>query len=341
MDTTTNNARILKPLGDLSIFPREIRDEIYGHVLPRAKKYRAFYSSSICRPFNYERHDRRAHTDFKRKEWIGSNMSILRLSKAIKDEAMLLLYSEGTFCFRDCINPHDIDVPWHPKADVIDRMTNIELFHDPTCIPEWEMLSFTEHPRCAGARLLEFFQGVSVTRKSILIVLDADDDGWLDVATAMVPWRLFSQLFKVLRHLTGFQTVTLRLLVKPSSLAGATVKEWQDLRGWAKLSAELETLLTAMSQDLEPTLGNSSAMSEIVSGPKEIGFYGQTHVTFHPRDHLAAIPKAKKDAMGINTPRVLSRSTNEAAKSLSQSQIDNLIAKRKTDQHHQAGLRNP
>ena len=297
MNTTPTNTKVLKPLGDLSVFPREIRDEIYRHVFPTSKKYRAFYSSSICRPAYYE-----TPTAFKRKEWTGSNLSIMRLSKAIKDEAMALLYSEGTFCFHDCLfNPHGINVLQHQNADAINRMTNVVLFYDATQVFEDETFAATNpNYDCAGAGLLGFFQEVSVMRKSILIVLVVFDYyAWKGDATAMVA----SPLFKVLRHLTGFQTVTLRVIASYTSYhslqstAGTTAKTWQSTQQWAKLYAGLESILNAMSQDLEPTLGNSSAMSELVPGPEEFEYSGQRHVTFHPRDHLAAVSKAKKDAM--------------------------------------------
>ncbi len=286
MDTTPTNTKILKPVGALSVFPREIRDEIYRHVFPTSKRYRAFYSSSICRPSYYEKPDDFAHTDFKREEWIGSDLSLLRLSKAIKEEAMPLLYSEGTFCFCESLNPDNIDVLQHQNADAINRMTNIELFLGAAYVPQ--LLAATKSYHRAGAGPLEFFQGVSVMRKSIFIVLVLFNDEWLDDATAMVA----RHLSKVLKHLTGFQTVTQRLVVRPYDCPLA--KEWQDERGWAKW---LETLLSAMSQDLELTLGNSSAMSELLSGAEDFGFYRQTHVTFHPRDHVVATSKAKKDAI--------------------------------------------
>ncbi len=291
MDTTPTNTTMLKPLGDLSVFPREIRDEIYRHVFPSSKRYRAFYSASICRPAI-------------RQEWVGSDLSILRLSKAIKDEAISLLYSEGTFCFRDCVNPDYIHALRHPNADVIDRMTNIELFHDAIYVPEWEMLAATK-PYCAGAGPLEFFQGASVMRKSIHISLEIFDGAWLNYATAMAVWRPF----KVLRHLIGFQTVTLRLIAictsfpRPQGSAGNKLKESQPPRRWAKLYRGLDTSLSAMSKDLEPTLGNRSAMSELVPGPDGFWYSGQRHVTFHPRDHLVSISKEKKETMEMKNSK--------------------------------------
>lgn len=80
--TARTNTKTLKPLGNMSRFPREIRDEIYRHVF--SNTYKAFYSSLIFRrTFDYNpEFSRRVYN--KREKRTESNMSILRLSKAIK-----------------------------------------------------------------------------------------------------------------------------------------------------------------------------------------------------------------------------------------------------------------
>ena len=69
------------------------------------------------------------------------------------------------------------------------------------------------------------------------------------------------------------------------------------------LYAGFTSLFAAMSKNLESSLGKSSAMSELVPGEcmyfesnlkGSFDVSGQREIVFHPRDHLAAVSKAKK-----------------------------------------------
>lgn len=310
MGIDSTNKKTLKPLGDLSLFPREIRDEIYRHVFP--KKYKAFYSSSIVRPTVLKQTDLQAVHFSMYHDWTASNLSILRLSKAIKDEAMPILYSEGTFRFYYGLGPqYPKEVPQLPNIDITNRMTNVEIVYDAQLDPHMdpEADSYLEWDAsncygCAPAGPLEFFQGVTISRKSILIELRGCSFG-VYLATKVTG----SPLSRSLRQVTGFKDVTLRLATNkgvycPAKWTSkAQGKEWIDAGEWEKLYAGFIPLFRAMSKNLEPALGKSSAMSELEPGESSsrLSSSGQRHIVFHPRDHQATISKqgdkTKKDPM--------------------------------------------
>lgn len=323
MKTAATNTETPKPLGNLSLFPREIRDEIYRHVC--SSTYVAFYSSSIVRPITHDKPNYCSNTFSECDMCAEDHLSVLRLSKAINNEAMLILYSEGTFVFEYGLghtNPsglkigytrlridsdwsfyrlgqeYDSGAPQHPYANIIERMTNIELRYDATLCQgldfEWDMSDYSDSFTSAPAGPLEFFQGVVVMRDTITVELKLSN--WINSATKMMtsPW------FRALKQLTGFRTVILGLVAEaePCLPLLDPGREWLDNDETDKLYAGFEPLLHAMSKNLEPTLGNGS-MSSCVSGGYEIPKFGTRYVVFHPRDHQAAILKAKNGTMNM------------------------------------------
>lgn len=288
-----------KPLGDLSLFPRELRDEIYRHVF--TKMYKAFYSSSIVKPAFYDESTDHSLSliERDREERTGSDLSILPLQKAINKEAIRLLYSKSTFCF--CYNVRPDYFPHSPQlgnVDITKRMTHIAISCNVGCASKidsipghslaWSSMSYL------GARAgpLAFFQGVSIIRESILVDLRLYE--WSIYAASLT----VSPLFDALKQLTGFKTVTLRI----TSMSGhcypaqetseATIQELLEAKQWEKLYAGFGPLLSAVSDALEPALGNRSAMELLVNTADDLSSrHGQCHTTFHPQAHLAAISK--------------------------------------------------
>ena len=277
MDKPPTSPKTLSPYGDLSIFPREIRDEIYRQVLPA--KYRAFYSDSIVRPALYDTLE-----NFLPR-WIASDLCILRLSKAISDEAMSILYLEGTFYFP--LGPSDY---LHPNAAITNRMMSVHF---------WFNMPFDDYPDrfCSPEPgPLLWFQGDTITRKSIEIVVNLYR--WSGDVTELTR----SPLIPSLKKLTGFETVTLGLYTisdqycPPKGTTKATKKIWSDAEEWEKLYAGFEPLFHILSKELEPSLGCSSAMSELTAGEYGLRMDGKRHIVFHPR---SATSKAKRDAANM------------------------------------------
>ena len=309
MKTTSTITKTRKPLGDLSYFLREIRDEIYQYVLSR--KYKAFYSCSIVRPTGIQKTDLQIVDIPIYHNLTASNLSILRLSKAIKDEAMSIFYSEGTFRFY--YSPrlgqsYLKEGPQIPNFDVISRMTNIEIIYD-TQINPIVFSTQTASSMYAGAPAgpLEFFRGSNVSRRFILIVLRLC--GW---AAYCASEMTKSPLFRSLKEMTGLKNMTLRFITNGNVYCSPQIrdriqsKEWVLAGEWDKLYAGFTPLFTAMRKDLEPSLGKSSAMSELVPGESmyfdpnlrdRFEVSGQREIVFHPSDHLAAKSKANKSKM--------------------------------------------
>ena len=212
-------------------------------------------------------------------------MSILRLSKAIKDEVMPLFYSEKTFCFYYS-PPYEEGTPLHPKTDITVRLMNVTLFYEAN---DYDRDHETLTHYFARVGPLQFFRGATIVRHSIIVELHLREWSGDDTVT------IGSPLFRGLEQLTGFKTVTITF----------AVKEWMDTEQWEKLYAGFEPLLSAMSKVLEPTLGSCSATSELVSreggcpGEDTVSWFSLRGITFHPRDHLASISKAKKDTMNM------------------------------------------
>ena len=282
--TKTNN-----PLGDLSLLPPEIRDEIYRHSLPQGK----YYWSTLLIPSGFYDHDPCLHPCTRRNE-----PTVLCLSKAIKEEAMSVFYLDGTFVYRYGIEELGSLVPQQSSAD---NMNNIEIFYNaslPAMDSGDELVNHNTSVSydLATAGPLNSFRGDTITRKSIHIVLALCK--WWRYATKMST----SPLFDALKELTGFETVTLSLA---AAVAGHYVDDddwWPKDEEWEGLYTGFGSVLYEMSISLEPSLGKSSAVSELE--PQEIiddclsGLMyrsGIRDVVFHPRSHHAAIAKAKKE----------------------------------------------
>lgn len=301
METAPATTETISPLGDLSRFPREIRDEIYRNVFP--KRHKVLYSWSMARDDYYDEFGLSDSYLAESKMSFGPHFSIssiLVLSKTIKDEAMAFLFSDRIFCFYPDVTRKDPDksVPQHSTVDTIKQMTNIEVCYRARLMePRHYRPAFRKRrdasPRydSAEAGPLNLFLGNSSLRKSALIGLE------LDKSEIQVT-AINSPLFRAMKKLTGFKTVTLRLTASPyfppQGTNKAILKEWFDAGQWEKLYAGFEPLLSAMSKDLEPALGNS-VMSEFVC--EERGQRGYREIVFHPRDRLAEIPTSKKDTM--------------------------------------------
>lgn len=291
MKTTPSNPST--PLGSFAVFPREIRDEIYRHIL--AKRYKAFHSPALYFSECYDEPDPFPFALAEHQKSTGSDLLVLVLSKAIRDEAMTLFYSEGVFCFYSWNERYDEPVSQYPNVEIMNRMMNIEVFygHDDYWFqeqdPDYESSSaikwFTSHQYGSiAARPFDIFQGDTITRKPIVINMQLGDFG--SYANLMTK----SPLFGALKQPTGFKAVTLRLTAEcqcePRGTTDDTIVEWEKAGQSEKLFAGFEPVLSAMSEALEPALGNSVMSRLVYEKDAEVG---HRQITFHPQDHVAAI----------------------------------------------------
>lgn len=196
----------------------------------------------------------------KKTKWVKPKLSISRLSKAIKDETMAIVYSEGTFEFRYGYDwEHNGTRLQHWDVDFMNRIMNVEI-------------STSDNIGQPYAGPVETFGGNVITRSSISIMLIYYPWEWSIKITA-------SPLFGALKQLTGFKIVALSLtMVGKCEAAKSEELEW-------------DPLLTAVCKELEPALGNS-ARGKIMPTEADIALdREQQETVFHPRDYLAKISR--------------------------------------------------
>ena len=297
-----------KNMGTLSVLPREIRDEIYRSVLPKA--YKAFWSLSVLEPAPYNwphpppfhrrvanrllqglPREKRRQRQRKIEERNEAHLAVLRLSKDVHAEATALLYLEGTFSFGYRVGPNMFSsLPEYLNETLTRRMTNIQFVCDVgdrdgeadtgELRLEWVPTTYLY----ARAGPLKSFLGVTTARKSTLVELRLWE--WSSRATEITE----SPLISALKQFTGFRTVEVRLAARTTTDYNyplqATSKEvlarWVADEQWAKLYARLEPLLSAIGRLLEPTLGSSGAMSPLKSGTDDVSPFGYRCIVFHP-----------------------------------------------------------
>ena len=299
IDTTSTNTKTRSALGDLSHFPREIRDGIYRHVFPT---YRASYRhrSSTSKPTVLELTD----VQLDKCNWTVWKLSILRLSRNIRSEAMPIFYSKGIFRFHIGLREEfSNEVPQLPDVEFINFMSNVEIIYDARIRYDWSERASRIYG-AASAGPLELFQGAKVSRNSIVIMLN-----WCEMAASYAADMTNSPLFRSLRQMIGFKNVTLRFTTNENvycplpGISQAKEKEWVEAGTWKKLYGGFTPLFLAMSKDLEPTLGKSSAMSKLVPGEPggTLEVSGRRAIKFHPRGRQAITSRANKDTTDLES----------------------------------------
>lgn len=284
-DHSLTQMETFQPLGYLAVFPPEIRNIIYAHGIQGdySTKWRKIFVSSVYYTLNREEpgHERFQNSYRELPKSPKSNISVFLLSKSIREEATMVFYSLGTFHF---CPPYR----WHycvyrfPNLKITDRMMNVELSYniDPSKIliigtarardaADWAPLAW------AGPAAL--FTGNKIKRKSALIELK------MSVWSKDLNMIIRSGLFDVLKQLTGFKTVTLRLEVI------------QHEKHWEKWDAGLTPLLNDLRRSLEPALGHGTRCEPEPGQewPMSRKLHKIGKIEFHPSDHLAKMAKMK------------------------------------------------
>ncbi len=277
---TLTDMEISRSLGDLSILPRELRDNIYAYIVPEG--YTPNWHAVVHPGIHYTwlRHE---EPDFEKKSPKGPrfNITIFLLSRIIHEEAMTIFYSLGTFRFA----PPSFQlngVGRFPNTNIANRIMNVELFYKMS-VKKLLILN-TKGPQNLHSTTLfwspspgptALFKGNDVKRKSAFIQFNFSE--WSSYKTKLIPTPLFDDL----KQLTGFSTVTLKL-EKFSNYS-------DDHRAaWEKGGEELKSLLNEFRASLEPSLGHG-AMSE----PEVTSELQSCQVVFHPRDHQAQMLKMR------------------------------------------------
>ena len=265
---TTPDCSSPTPFGTLSILPRELRDEIYRHLLNRQWPY--YFNDS--------------HYGDIRK-WMGDGLFMLSVCKAIREEFLTVLCSERFFELHHYSLSDKIQ---HSDIPFLYMISNVIIGLD--VYPMSDNTNKFE-PSITKPEPISFFNGTSVMRNVCLIEL-----------YRCMPGSLLSLLKSPLMHamseLTGFKTVRLTFSTYKLDWLeyddGLSEKARQHIR---ETFYSLETcpgfddFVLRTSNALEPTLGYFAVTR--VSWIDESGLWGQ-RVTFHPRGH----PTKRLDRFG-------------------------------------------
>lgn len=300
---THTNSETSSGLGKLSILPRELRDEIYGHLFPVG------YTTLWCAHYN-EKAAVFAKTNRLKAAWSkapGFNIAILLLSHIIHDEAITIAYSQGIFGFYSPYNEvsvtpnasmtkrimiglrYSLSLRRHgmgalPDTNVTNRIMNVEFHYDDdldVIAKRYTGWRFNPpkmfHSTSAGPVAL--FSGNTVQRNSGLICLRMS--GQLSYPTEYIN----SPLLNAIKQFTGFRTLMLEFSV------------WMDTPEMQQLDkgtrrASLARWVNETTVALEATLG-SGTTSEIegMEDHRPIVFH---QIEFHPRDDSAGTSKKRK-----------------------------------------------
>lgn len=172
------------PLGTLSTLPRELRDEIYGHVISQT------YNSTI--------HPLDANLKWSGYAHWSEELPTIQLSKAIRQEFLTILFSKTEFIF-DYLSPARMTVWKREGSPFIDQILSV---------------AFIIYPRDRAERMaksVEFFTGPEILRNKCYI-------GLYLIAPSEV-LGTHSSVTTAIKGLIGFKIITVRLHLVDGQLA--------------------------------------------------------------------------------------------------------------------------
>ena len=239
------------------MLPRELRDEIYSHVCSEGSAFQ----------FNYGRLARGG-----RCKWQGSGLPMLQVSRPIREEFMIVLFSKGVFKVTH--------TPWYDWIQLgdfpfMDDISNIEFF---LCLP-LEFRGFEELLSATKVQAVPFFSETSKIRNVCIVKLNY-------CGPTALSMLLSSPIIHNLSQLTGFKTVQLKFYSRPrqwSQKGSAQSQSEEAIRGLGTCPA-FDTLVLQISCALEKALGSFTITCE--KRPYIESETWKQCVTFHPQGHL-------------------------------------------------------
>lgn len=230
---------------------------------------------------------------------------MLAVSKTIRQEFLAILHAEGEFVIEEKLSMK----AWFPRAwtrnDIpfIHQIQNVE-FNTSVCTwsDEYYIAHGFDYPRendkilKTDAVAMSFFTGTDVLRKTCVIRF------YVPMKPKMI-LILQSPFFGVIKHLTGFATVVLRMLSKEKDwLARDVLTYIGEDPSYKNYAVGFRVLVDAMSSALEHTLGPS--VISLDSGNHQ--YQDEWTITFRPQDFNSK----KKNLDPCSTSRV--NEVNEA-----------------------------
>lgn len=303
MSQTTIGPSIENPTarGTLSVLPPEIRNEIYSIVF--SKSYLVFRSLSSFVIDDHEhfkdieglrRNDPNYYWSVIHSSRIYSDLAILRTSRTIYDEALGVLGAKSNFQYIMDFSHGEHTHTSAPTIEITNKMQNITV--EITNIPikakfhvHWTGVSQFAEDRATDRWSVENigrlrdatigrFGGSVILRYAITIRLQQYGFRSFDVG--------WSVILHALGQLTGFQTVTLHLML-PYWLSRVIHKERltdEDMERHVKDMDRIGTVVEGIRAVLESTLGRAES-GLAIGGLKDNRY---VYLEFHPRGSVTS-----------------------------------------------------
>lgn len=255
------------PLGDpknggaLFTIPREIRDEIYRFLVKR--HYIAFPAGKS--PIECKCTICGTNTE-------SPDLAILRVSRAIGDEAQEMVYSESLFEFLNLDFRNATSLK--PPTQVVNRMKKV-LVSIKGLLPETR---YSVPPGIYDGTI-DGLSGYRVVRDSCHVEFSIYRPNDIDPVTRRILPRLAT--------LNGFRTILVKVYLQ--GFFHLYVRNGRD--GY---EARLEQVRQIMKDALEPTLGSPTISQDSFT----------ISLKFHPREHLPSILRAQAQKLLLDADRV-------------------------------------
>lgn len=280
------------PYGRLLKLPGELRNEVYGWLLRGVSIISVKPTFSLtcrCRPFSDDL--------WAIKEYPGglipySDLSILSVSKAIRDEVLPALYSKSFFRFYVQFDVDDMFRLWELEA--VDRMMNIELgvVVRPPILNAAQLFPADSNMECMNRykQTWKATLGCIIRTRNIRKNLHIK---WCICARSMrgelLIWPKIDRaipewMYRTLKRLVRFRTLTLQIFIP----RGETY-----IHNLEESSKMLRSKMEAIEYCLVDTLG--PCVIDNAYDRHHDSFVGT--LTFHPQQHIPTILRGRAEAL--------------------------------------------
>ena len=261
--------KLPNPLGALAILPRELRDEIYGHICDQDY----YFNGESVLPC-------RIQFPVGRSSIWYSIKNMVTLSTTIRREFLATLHANAVFNFSVPIGEVSKtqtrnDIPFVDHIKNVRWIIYLWVMSDTACIKHGIPYDHLNRRISTLTSGISLFTGTDISRKSCVVELQ--------YCTPRTIQILQSPFFDGIKLLTGFMTVEIKLLAqkkdwwpKDALTYGGEDESFRDRAVGFKI------FMNAARTALEPSLG-PSVVTERKSKRR---FDFSWELTFHPADHV-------------------------------------------------------
>ena len=285
--TSVPASTVINPRNMLLNLPRELRDNIYRYVVKGIYVVGTRPDERLDDIWDNSKPRSKKRNPWSKKrisgaEMLSPNLSILRVSKTISAEAMVVLYSDSTF-----------RIYVHVKVDLasqlssipaVEHMMNIEL--DVSIDQRYELAShrngtdsFLECSQQIWKAILGCIGCTNIIRKSLYIRWWRSSFGVRLLTRSDSIKEIPEGMYRRLKPLTGFRTVVFQSIVYTMKVPDHRLVRYMALDN----ACDTKIIRKYLKQVLGP--------ADSVSAPRYKGC--AITLTFHPRQHITANLKAR------------------------------------------------